>query len=82
MRDHVGQQDHPCIQSGGQVRRDQRRRIDYLRRPFFFAWRWRNLISLPTSILGPAYHAKAELHFALGAVAVASQFMPALSQAT
>ena len=32
--------------------------------------------------LGPAYHAKAELHFALGAVAVASQFMPALSQAT
>ena len=35
MRDHVGQQDHPCIQSGGQVRRDQRRRIDYLRRPFF-----------------------------------------------
>jgi hypothetical protein len=82
MRDHVGQQDHPCIKDkGGQVRRDQRRRIDFLRRPFFDAWR-RILISLPTSILGPAYHAKAELHFALGAVAVASQFMPALSQAT
>ena len=29
-----------------------------------------------------ACHAKPELHFALGAVVVASQFMPALSQAT
>ena len=36
---------------------------------------------VPTSIRGPAYHAKAELHFAPGTVAVAFQFMPALSQA-